>query len=127
MDLAYLWFFIVGVLFVGYFVLDGFDTALTDVSRGWADPLGWPVDAAHAIGLVTAPFWSALAAAALVVALLLTHHRAAAGLLAMLGLAGHASANTNAPCASADDAKVIRHYYDQVRPGASSSPSTRSR
>ncbi|MBA8815447.1 cytochrome d ubiquinol oxidase subunit II [Microbacterium halimionae] len=25
MDLAYLWFFIVGVLFVGYFVLDGFD------------------------------------------------------------------------------------------------------
>ncbi len=25
MDLAYIWFFIVGVLFVGYFVLDGFD------------------------------------------------------------------------------------------------------
>jgi len=25
MDLAYVWFFIVGVLFVGYFVLDGFD------------------------------------------------------------------------------------------------------
>ncbi|HBS08174.1 MAG TPA: cytochrome d ubiquinol oxidase subunit II, partial [Microbacterium sp.] len=25
MDLAYLWFWIVGVLFVGYFVLDGFD------------------------------------------------------------------------------------------------------
>ena len=25
MDLAYLWFFIVGFLFVGYFVLDGFD------------------------------------------------------------------------------------------------------
>jgi len=25
MDLAYLWFFIVGVLFVGYFILDGFD------------------------------------------------------------------------------------------------------
>ncbi|WP_404446322.1 cytochrome d ubiquinol oxidase subunit II [Microbacterium marinum] len=25
MDLAYLWFFVVGVLFVGYFVLDGFD------------------------------------------------------------------------------------------------------
>ncbi|GAA2009224.1 cytochrome d ubiquinol oxidase subunit II [Microbacterium ulmi] len=25
MDLAYLWFFIVGILFVGYFVLDGFD------------------------------------------------------------------------------------------------------
>src|SRR6476620_12033249 len=25
MDLAYVWFFIVGVLFIGYFVLDGFD------------------------------------------------------------------------------------------------------
>ena len=25
MDLAYLWFFIIGVMFVGYFVLDGFD------------------------------------------------------------------------------------------------------
>ena len=25
MDLAYLWFWIVGFLFVGYFVLDGFD------------------------------------------------------------------------------------------------------
>ncbi|MFV0374481.1 cytochrome d ubiquinol oxidase subunit II [Microbacterium sp.] len=25
MDLAYLWFFLIGVLFVGYFVLDGFD------------------------------------------------------------------------------------------------------
>src|SRR3546814_12078896 len=25
MDLAYLWFWIVGLLFVGYFVLDGFD------------------------------------------------------------------------------------------------------
>jgi putative heme iron utilization protein len=41
-----------------------------------------------------------------------------ASLLVMLGLAGNASANTNAPCASADDAKVIQHYYDQVRPGA---------
>jgi undecaprenyl-diphosphatase len=72
----------------GSHVLDGFDTALTDVTRGWADPLGWPVDVAHVIGLVTAPFWSGLAATALVVALLLTHHRAAAGLLAMSGLAG---------------------------------------
>ncbi|MCT9820906.1 cytochrome d ubiquinol oxidase subunit II [Microbacterium sp. W1N] len=42
MDLAYLWFFIVGVLFVGYFVLDGFDFGVgmslpflgkTDVAR----------------------------------------------------------------------------------------------
>ena len=69
-------------------VLDGFDTALTDFTRGWADPLGWPVDVAHVVGLVTAPFWSALAATALVVVLLLTHHRAAAGLLALSGIAG---------------------------------------
>jgi undecaprenyl-diphosphatase len=72
----------------GSHVLDGFDTALTDVTRGWADPLGWTVDLAHVIGLVTAPFWSALAATALVIALLLTHQRAAAGLLAMSGIAG---------------------------------------
>jgi undecaprenyl-diphosphatase len=69
-------------------ILDGFDTALTDLTRGWADPAGWPVDVAHVIGLVTAPLWSALAATALVVTLLLTHHRAAAGLLAMSGIAG---------------------------------------
>ena len=72
----------------GSHVLDGFDTALTDFTRGWADPLGWPVDVVHVIGLVTAPFWSALAATALVVVLLLTRHRAAAGLLAMSGIAG---------------------------------------
>ena len=72
----------------GSHVLDGFDTTLTDFTRGWADPLGWPVDVVHVLGLVTAPFWSALAATALVVALLLTHHRAAAGLLAMSGIAG---------------------------------------
>lgn len=68
--------------------LDGFDTAIMDFTRGWADPLGWPVDVAHVVGLVTAPFWSALAAIVLVVILLLTRHRAAAGLLAMSGIAG---------------------------------------
>jgi undecaprenyl-diphosphatase len=69
-------------------ILAGFDTAITDFTRGWADPIGWPVDLAHVVGLVTAPFWSALAATALVVALLVTHHRAAAGLLALSGIAG---------------------------------------
>jgi undecaprenyl-diphosphatase len=69
-------------------VLDGFDSALTDLTRGWADPAGWPVDVAHVVGLVTAPLWSALAATVLVIALLLTGHRAAAGLLAMSGIAG---------------------------------------
>jgi undecaprenyl-diphosphatase len=69
-------------------VLHGLDTALTDLTRAWADPAGWPVDLAHIIGLVTAPLWSALAATVLVIALLLTHHRAAAGLLAISGIAG---------------------------------------
>jgi undecaprenyl-diphosphatase len=69
-------------------LLAGFDTALTDSTRGWADPLGWPVDVAHVVGLMTAPVWSAVAATVLVIALLLAHHRAAAGLLALSGIAG---------------------------------------
>lgn len=72
----------------GSHVLYGFDTSLTDFTRGWADPLGWPVEAAHFVGLVTAPRWSALATTALVIALLLAHHRAAAALLAISGIAG---------------------------------------
>ena len=64
------------------------DQRLTDVTRGWADAAGWPVGAAHVIGLVTAPFWSALAVSILVIALVLAGYRAAAGLLALSGLAG---------------------------------------
>ncbi|KAF1685099.1 hypothetical protein B1992_13325 [Pseudoxanthomonas broegbernensis] len=41
-------------------------------------------------------------------------------LLATLGLAGHASASDT--CASADDAKVVQHYYAKVRPGAPPPP-----
>ena len=65
-----------------------FDEALTDFTRGWADPLGWPVDVAHVIGIITSPLFSALAASVLVVTLWLTQHRAAAGLMALSGLAG---------------------------------------
>ncbi len=82
------------VMATGSDVLRGFDSALTDVTRGWADPLGWPVDLAHVVGLVTAPFWSALAATALVLWLLSAHHRAAAGLLALSGIAGLAVSET---------------------------------
>lgn len=39
-----------------------------------------------------------------------------ASLLATLGLAGYASASDT--CATADDAKVIQHYYAKTRPGA---------
>ena len=70
------------------------DRTLTDTTRAWADPAVWPVDLAHAIGLVTAPLWSALAAAVLVIALLLTGYRAAGGLIAMSGIAGLATSET---------------------------------
>lgn len=46
-----------------------------------------------------------------------------ASLLATLGLAGHAHAFDT--CASADDAKVIQHYYAQTRPGAPPPPVSR--
>lgn len=58
------------------------DEALTTFTRGWADPLGWPVDVAHAIGLATAPIWSAVIGVALVLLLAALRHRAAALLLA---------------------------------------------
>ncbi len=68
--------------------LDAFDDALTDVTRGWADPLGWPVDIALVIGKLTAPFWSAVVVGVLVLALWGYRYRAAAGFLAMSAIAG---------------------------------------
>ncbi len=82
------------IMATGATALKGLDTAITDLTRGWADPLGWPVDAAHVLGLVTAPVWSALAASVVVVILVLARHRAAAGLLAMSGIAGVAVSET---------------------------------
>ena len=78
----------------GSSALQSLDTELTDFTRGWADPLGWPVDVAHLIGTITAPLLSALAASVLVIALWLTRYRAAAGLLALSGLAGVATSET---------------------------------
>ncbi len=72
----------------GSHMLDGFDTAITDFTRGWADPLGWPVDVTLVIGRVTAPFWSGLVVAVLVIVLFGYRYRAAAALLAMSGIAG---------------------------------------
>ncbi len=66
----------------------GFDAAVAETTRSWADPLGWPVDVAGTVGRVTAPLWSALAAAALVVSLALVGHRAAAAFLALSGVLG---------------------------------------
>jgi len=68
--------------------LTGFDGALTDTTRAWADGLGWPVDVADVIGEATAPVRSALAGAVLVVILMLVGQRAAAGWLALSGIAG---------------------------------------
>lgn len=78
----------------GSAALSGLDTALTDVTRSWADPLGWPVSAAHVLGLVTAPKWSTLAAAVVVVILFVARHRAAAAFLALSGIAGVAVSET---------------------------------
>ena len=78
----------------GSSALQSFDTQLTDFTRSWADPLGWPVDLAHLIGIITAPFFSALAASVLVIVLWMRHLRAAAGLLALSGLAGVATSET---------------------------------
>lgn len=78
----------------GSSALQSFDDELTDFTRGWADPLGWPVDLAHLIGIITAPLFSALAASVLVIVLWLRHLRAAAGLLALSGLAGVATSET---------------------------------
>ena len=68
--------------------LDAFDDGLTDVTRGWADRLGWPVDVAWLIGKATAPFWSAAAVGVVVLILWRYRYRAAAGLLALSAIAG---------------------------------------
>ncbi len=69
-------------------ILSGFDDSITSFTRSWADGLGWPVDVAHWIGLITAPRWSTVAAAVVVVALFLTRQRAAAALLAGSAILG---------------------------------------
>jgi undecaprenyl-diphosphatase len=58
------------------------DERLTRFTRDWADPLGWPVDVAHAIGVATAPIWSGVVGVAAVLLLASLRHRAAALLLA---------------------------------------------
>lgn len=68
--------------------LTGFDQGLTDFTRGWADSLGWPVDVAHVVGSVTAPFWSTVVGAVLVVLLAALRHRAAAAFLATSAILG---------------------------------------
>lgn len=75
-------------------VPSGVDRALTDVTRSWADPLGWPVSVADVLGLITAPAWSAVAGAVVVVILLVARHRAAAAFLALSGIAGVAVSET---------------------------------
>ena len=64
------------------------DRALTDLTRGWADGLGWPVDLTATIGEVTRPAWSTIATALLTMLLLLARQRAAALFLASSALLG---------------------------------------
>lgn len=69
-------------------VLAGFDQSVTDLTRGWADGLGWPVDVAHAVGIATAPVFSALAGLGVFVVLFAVRQRAAAAWIALSGIAG---------------------------------------
>ncbi|MGB7982580.1 MAG: phosphatase PAP2 family protein [Candidatus Nanopelagicales bacterium] len=64
------------------------DAFLTSFTRDWADPLGWPVDVAHAIGLATSPLWSTLLVIVAVLSLSVAQQRAAAGYLALSGGTG---------------------------------------
>lgn len=66
----------------------GLDRALTTLTRGWADPLGWPVDAAHVLGLVTAPVASVVLGTVVVLILAARGFRAAAGYLALSAALG---------------------------------------
>lgn len=69
-------------------VLAGFDEAVTEFTRGWADRLDWPVEVARVIGEVTAPVRSAAAGVVLFVVLLLVRQPVAAGWIALSGIAG---------------------------------------
>jgi len=71
-----------------------FDQRLTELVRGWADPLGWPVEVAHAIGMATAPLPSTVVTVIAVVTLVAIHRPAAALLVAMCGLLGVTVAET---------------------------------
>jgi len=72
----------------GSHVLDGFDQAITDLVRGWADPLGWPVDVAHVIGFFTSSVASLLMGGVLILVLFATRYDAAAALLAISCVSG---------------------------------------
>lgn len=69
-------------------VLAGFDEAVTSFTRGWADPLGWPVDLAHTIGTLTSPIRSAILCTVVVVLLATLGRRAAAAFLALSAISG---------------------------------------
>ena len=64
------------------------DDAVARFTRQWADQLGWPVQAAHALGRATAPGPATLTAIVAVVVLARLGWRAAALLVAVSGLAG---------------------------------------
>jgi undecaprenyl-diphosphatase len=64
------------------------DDPLTRASRGWADPLGWPVDVARVAGTLTQPAVAGVLVALLALWLLRRGLRAAAWMLVISGIAG---------------------------------------
>jgi undecaprenyl-diphosphatase len=85
-------------------VLAGFDRAVTDATRAWADPLGWPVEVAHVIGEATAPVRSTVAGIVLFVILMALRQRAAASWIALSGIAGVLTA------------EAVKHAVGRQRP-----------
>jgi undecaprenyl-diphosphatase len=68
--------------------LSRLDDPLTEVTRGWADALGWPVEVARVIGALTQPALAGALVAILALWLLRRGLGAAAGLLAISGISG---------------------------------------
>ncbi len=94
------------------------DEALETFTRGWAVPLGWPVDLAHVIGLVTGPVGSTLLVVLVVVTLTFARERVAAGYLTVsagLGvvaveLAKRSVGRTRPPGAGEFEAGLLRSF-----------------
>jgi len=80
------------------------DRALHAATRGWADPWGWPVHAAGALGWATAPLRSTVVAVVVVLVLLRLRLRAAAAFVALSSLLGVTAS------------QVVKNLVDRQRP-----------
>ena len=69
-------------------LLTAFDESLTDLTRSWADPLGWPVEVCHQIANVTGVVWSSFVAGLFALFLLARRRWAAAAFLLLSAFLG---------------------------------------